>query len=266
MPSLSLHFGLPRLKGRLGEYKKAFDFVEVLCDPAPPTLKHLGRLRREAPEGFHFGLVAGRALSELGSTTPDAALIEATRRAAQALEARWLLLRTPASAGPSARTRTKLARLVEALGGAASALAWEPRGMWTDEELMAVTEELGLTLVRDLAEQDAPPAPIVYTRLLALGRNSRLGSGAIERVTDRLDEAKEAFIVIEGDGAVGVAKRLRASLGQARADDDALDDDALDEADDDEIHETESDGTDDDADDADSDDSDESDDSDDDEA
>jgi len=225
MPSLRLHFGLPRLNGRLPEYQKSFDFLEVPCEPAPPTVKHLARLRREAKAGFQFGLVAGKALTELGSGSPDAALVEATRRAAEALGARWLLLRTPASAGPSARTRTKLARLAEALSGAAEGLAWEPRGMWTDEELVTVASELGLTLVRDLAEQDAPPAAVAYTRLLALGRNTRLGSGAIERVTDRLAEAEEAYIVIEADGARGVAKRLRTSLGEAQADAEALGDD-----------------------------------------
>jgi hypothetical protein len=232
MPSLRLHFGLPRLNGRLPEYQKSFDFLEVPCEPAPPSLKHLARLRREAKAGLEFGLVAGKALSELGTGSPDAALIEATRSASDALGARWLLLRTPASAGPSSRTRTKLARLVEALSGAAQGLAWEPRGMWTDEELVAVASELGLTLVRDLAEQDAPPAQVVYTRLLALGRNSRLGSGAIERVTERLAEAEEAFIVIEADGARGVAKRLRASLGEAQADAAAFDDDDAEEDDD----------------------------------
>jgi hypothetical protein len=231
MPSLRLHFGLPRLNGRLPEYQKSFDFLEVPCEPAPPTPKHLARLRREAKAGFEFGLVAGKTLTELGTGSPDAALIEATRAASDALGARWLLLRTPASAGPSSRTRTKLARLVEALSGAAQGLAWEPRGMWTDEELVAVASDLGLTLVRDLAEQDAPPAEVVYTRLLALGRNTRLGSGAIERVTERLAEAEEAFIVIEADGARGVAKRLRASLGEAQADA-AFDDDDDDEEDD----------------------------------
>lgn len=229
MPSLRLHFGLPRLNGRLPEYQKAFDFLEIPCEPSPPTAKHLARLRREAKEGFEFGLVAGKALTELGTGAPDALLLEGTRRAAEALGARWLLLRTPASAGPSARTRTKLARLVEALSGVATGLAWEPRGMWTDAELVSVASELGLTLVRDLAEQDAPPVEVVYTRLLALGRNTRLGSGAIERVTERLAEAREAYVVIEGDGARGVAKRLRASLGEAQADAEAFGDDDADE-------------------------------------
>jgi uncharacterized protein YecE (DUF72 family) len=254
MSALRLHFGLPRLKGHLPAYAKTFDLLEVPCEPAPPTAKHLGRLKREAPEGFQFVVVAGRALSELASSTPDASLVDATRKAAQVLEARFVLLRTPASAGPSARTRARLARLNEMLTGAATAVAWEPRGMWTDEELAEVAEELGVTLVRDLAEQDAPSDPVVYTRLRALGRNTRLGSGAIERVSERLMDAEEAFIVVEGDGAAGVAKRLRASLGQMREDEAALGgDDEEEELDDDDADDEDADGDDADDDDADDD-------------
>jgi hypothetical protein len=218
MPAPRFHFGLPTLQGALQGYVKSFDLLELRCDPAPPTPKHLARLRREAPSEFNFALVAGRALGDLASGSPDAALLEATRRAAEMLAARWLLIRTPASAGPSARTRAKLARLVGELQGAAKALAWEPRGMWTEEEVVDVADELGVTLVRDLAEQEPPPSSVIYTRLLALGRNSRIGSGAIERVTERLEGVEEAFIVIEGEGGAGVAKRLRASLGEATAD------------------------------------------------
>jgi len=225
--ALRLHLGLPRLKGRLPDYAKSFDSVEVPCEPAPPSAKFAAKLRREAPDGFNFTVVASRALGELTTSTPDPGLIEATRRAAETLGARWLLVRTPASAAPSSRTRSRLAQLFESFAGAARGLAWEPRGMWSDDELARLAEELGITVVRDLAEQDAPPGDVVYTRLLALGRNSRLGSGAIERVTDRLVDVEEAFVIVEGERAVGVAKRLRQSLGEAQADGAALDADEL---------------------------------------
>ncbi len=216
MTTPRLHFGLPNLKGGLSGYVKSFDLLELRCDPEPPSAKHLGRLRREAPEGFNFTLVAGRELAELAAAAP-AELVVATRRAAETIGARWLLLRTPASAGPSARTRARLGRLAQELTGAAGGIAWEPRGAWTDEEVVEVAGELDLALVRDLAEQEPPPSPVVYTRLLALGRNSRLGSGAIERVAERLEGVDEAFIVIEGEGGAGVAKRLRQALGESAA-------------------------------------------------
>jgi len=232
MTTPRLHFGLPNLKGGLSGYVKSFDVLELRCDPAPPSAKYLARLRREAPEGFSFVIVAGRALADLAGTAPPD-LVATTRKAAEVVGARWLLLRTPASAGPSARTRARLARLVEELKGAALGIAWEPRGAWTDEELVEVASELGVALVRDLAEQDPPPSPVVYTRLLALGRNSRLGSGALERVAERLEGVDEAFIVIEGEGGAGIAKRLRQTLGEALAA--AADDEELGEEDEDEL-------------------------------
>jgi uncharacterized protein YecE (DUF72 family) len=233
MPPARLHFGLSSLKSGLASYAKHFDLLEVRADPQVPSPKYLARLKREAPAGFLFSLVVGRSLADLSSSSFDPGLVEATQRAAKTLEARWLLIRTPASAGPSERTRAKLARLCDALRGAATGIAWEPRGAWTDEELVEASEKLEVALVRDLAEHDAAPGPVVYTRLLALGRNSRIGSGAIERVTGRLEDATEAFIVIEGDGGAGVVKRLKQSLGQAQADADAEEDSLGGEDDDD---------------------------------
>jgi hypothetical protein len=109
--------------------------------------------------------------------------------------------------------------------GAAPSIAWEPRGVWTDEDAEATASDLGVVLVRDLAEYEPPPGPIVYTRLLALGRNSRIGAGTIERVAERIEGAEEAFVIAEGLGAVGLAKQLR----QVEVDDASDDDDEDDE-------------------------------------
>src|SRR5688572_29750283 len=148
MPSRRIHVGQAGLIGGLARYAKAFDFLEVRCDPAVPSLKHLRRLKQEAPDGFQFSLVAGRSLAELSAPEPDPKIVAATREAATALGARWLLLRTPASATPSSRTRSRLKKLVADLSGAAQGVAWEPRGIWSDDELTTAAEELGVTLVR----------------------------------------------------------------------------------------------------------------------
>jgi uncharacterized protein YecE (DUF72 family) len=224
MTTRRVHVGQASLQGGLQRYAKAFDLLEVKCDPAPPSARHLKRLRSEAPEGFVFSLVAGRALSDLAQSEPDAKVVSATHDAAQALGARFVVVRTPATVQPSARSRARLERLVKALEGAAEGIAWEPRGIWSDEEMVAVAEELDLTLVRDLAEHEPPPGDIVYTRLLGLGRNTRIGSGAIERVAERLEDATLGFVIVEGQGGVAVAKALRGSAVE-------LDDDDADEED-----------------------------------
>jgi uncharacterized protein YecE (DUF72 family) len=224
-----VHIGQASLQGHLERYAKTFDFVEVKSDPALPAPKALKRLAQQAPEGFVFSLVLPKKLAELAETPVPAAL-EAVRAAADMLGARFVLVRTPAAFVPNARSRARLARLVEGLRGK-SAIAWEPRGIWTDEEIASCAAELELVAVRDLAEQDPVPGPIVYTRLLALGRNMRVGSGAIERVSERLEGVEEAFVIVEGQGAAGVVRRLRGDLAPAAAEsedfegDDELEDD-----------------------------------------
>jgi uncharacterized protein YecE (DUF72 family) len=197
------------LTGKLERYARVFDFLEVRAAPALPSPSRLRRLRGEAPEGFSFSLVVPPKLAELAASDPYPGLVEATRAAASALAARFALIRTPASVAPSSRSRARLARLAEALGGAAAGIAWEPRGVWTDEDAERAASELGVVLVRDLAEYEPPAGPVVYTRLLALGRNARIGAGIIERVADRIEGADEAFVIAEGRGAVGLAKQLR---------------------------------------------------------
>ena len=208
MSGLKVHVGKAALVGHIERYAQKFDFLEVRAEPSLAE-KRLRRLREGAPEHFTFSVVAPRELCLLDRSAPDRALVDAARSASEALSARFLLLRTPATVAPSQRTKTRLAALVDAVRGAAKDVAWEPRGIWTEDESEAFAEELGVALVRDLAEQDPPGTAVVYTRLLALGRNTRLGSGALERVAERLEGAEEAFVIVEGEGAVGVARRLR---------------------------------------------------------
>jgi uncharacterized protein YecE (DUF72 family) len=231
-----VHVGQAALKGHFERYAKTFDFLEVKSDPTPPSPKYLKRLSQQAPEGFAFSLVLPKKLAELSATPAPAALAE-VRSAAGALGARFVLVRTPATFAPSARSRARLQALVEGLRGSSAALAWEPRGIWTDEEIADFAAELDVLAVRDLAEQDPAPGSLVYTRLLALGRNAKVGSGAIERVSERLEDREEAFVIVEGQGALAVARRLRpadAVEGEQASDFDDDDEAGYDDEDEDE--------------------------------
>jgi uncharacterized protein YecE (DUF72 family) len=232
MSNARVHVGQAALGGKLERYARVFDFLEVRAAPMLPSPSRLRRLRGDAPEGFCFSLVVPPKLAELRDAEPDAELVATTRAAATALGARFILARTPASVAPSGRARARLARLVEGLRDAATAIAWEPRGVWTDEDAEATANELGVVLVRDLAEHEPPAGPVVYTRLLALGRNARIGAGIIERVAERIEGAREAFVIAEGRGAVALAKQLRriaSDEGLDEADDDEDDDGEFDE-------------------------------------
>jgi hypothetical protein len=107
--------------------------------------------------------------------------------------------------------------------------------VWTDEDAESAASGLGVVLVRDLAEYEPPGGSVVYTRLLALGRNARIGAGIIERVSERLEGVEEAFVIAEGRGAVGLAKQLRnVEISEIPDDDEGDDDEFEDEFDEDE--------------------------------
>src|SRR6185312_10346056 len=93
-------------------------------------------------------------------------------------------------------------------------IAWEPRGVWSDEQALAAAEELDLHLIRDLArEERLDDAPVVYTRLRALGEGARIGAAAAERVAARLEDADEAYVVADGAGAGRLRTVLREAFG-----------------------------------------------------
>ena len=137
---------------------------------------------------------------------------------------------------PSARTRRRLVELASRLPSGRS-LAWEPRGLWQDEESESTAREMGAALVRDVSREPAPEGATLYTRLRALGR-SGVSVDAIARTAEAALGASLACVVIEGDGAAAAAKRLRQMIVEAAqfasdeeddADDDLEDDDDLDE-------------------------------------
>jgi uncharacterized protein YecE (DUF72 family) len=211
MPS-ELHIGSSTLIGALERYAERLDLLEVPSEPRflPPP-KRLRKMRESVPDGFHFSVVLPSALSALPSSGSEALLAPALE-AARTLEASWVLLRTLPAVTPSERSRKRLRELVAAMAGGPR-IAWEPRGVWTPEDAEAFAGEVGVALVRDLGQADAPDSPVVYTRLRALGQQSRITQGAIERIAERLEDAEEAYVVVEGRGAPGVARRLRAELG-----------------------------------------------------
>jgi uncharacterized protein YecE (DUF72 family) len=247
--AFKLTVGSTALIGALERYAQQLDLLEVSAEPRGlPPLRKLRHWRESVPPAFQFTVVLPRDVAALTATSNLDALLEPALAASKALGDGWLLLRTPPSVAPSERSRRRLTALVEKLKPSGARLAWEMRGVWTPEDAEAFASELGIVLVRDLAQFDAPAGPVVYTRVLAIGPQSRIGQGAIERVAERLDEAgaEEAVVVVEGRGAPGVARRLRAELGldeRAPAEGDEADEEGLDE-DDEEDAEDDEDGED----------------------
>jgi hypothetical protein len=109
-------------------------------------------------------------------------------------------------------------------------IAWDPRGLWSDEDALRTAEQLGVHLVRDLAREDRMDEnPIVYTRLRGLGEGARIGAAAAERLAERLSDASDSYVVVEGAGAGRVRQVLRDMAGMPRGDGEEQPEDASDE-------------------------------------
>lgn len=210
---MQLFVGISRLQGPIERYAERFDMVEVNTDLSLPRPPRLAAWRAAVPESFVFSLVVPRQVAALESG-PEDEPFHRLQSIAEALGAGWLLLITPSGVSPTPRTRERFGRLVDAIRRPGRRIAWEPRGPWSAEQAESAARELGVHLVVDLARADVrrPPGDVVYTRLRALGRGARLGAPEVERVAEALDEASEAFVIVEGAGPGRVRQALRDHL------------------------------------------------------
>lgn len=211
----SLFVGTASLRGDISRYAKRFNLLEVSAEPGRHP-KHAGllQLRRAVSDDFVFSVVLPPALASLEAGERSEDLIEAARAVADALRAGWWVLRTPPSVTPSARSARALGALVSKLASGDRRIAWEPRGVWRDEEALPTATSLGVDLVRDLFREDRlSDAPVVYTRVRALGEGARVGAAGAERIAERLEGVTSAYVVIEGAGAARAVQVLRETLG-----------------------------------------------------
>ena len=202
--------GLPTLQGDLAKYASRFDMVELRpVDVALPKPGTLRKWRKAVPPSFVFSVVLPRVVGEL---TPGPALDEAvtiTLEVAAALEARCVLLQTPATVRPTAANKKRLAAVFERIPHEGTVRCWEPSGLWEREEVLATARAVGVLPVFDAAREQPGGGPILYTRLRALGKSTALGAAALERVAERLRRRREAFVIVEGPGE---ASRIRQAL------------------------------------------------------
>src|SRR6185503_16527661 len=106
--------GLPALQGDLEKYQSRFDMVELRpIDTSVPRVQTLRKWRKSVSPGFVFSVVLPRVVGELA---PGAALdqaLAASLEIAAAIEARCVVLKTPASVRPTATNRRRLAAVFD---------------------------------------------------------------------------------------------------------------------------------------------------------
>jgi uncharacterized protein YecE (DUF72 family) len=227
---MQLHVGQSTLRGDIARYARRFDLVELRAEPGKlPRPKQLREWTKRVPERFVFSVVLPRIVGTLDLQPGFDDALQHALASAEALGAKWLILQTPHGVMPSTRTRRRLSDLMQRLPRETLRIGWEPRGVWQDDETEQLASELGMFVVRDLSRQPPAPANAAYCRLLALGEGLRVRAGAVERVFENLTDFEDAYVVIEGEGAVRAVQLLRelsgAEILDAGEDSDAGDDD-----------------------------------------
>jgi hypothetical protein len=134
--------------------------------------------------------------------------------AADAVDARWIVLPTGADVTTGQRDRDLLRAFFEKLRkNDRRRFAWAPSGIW--EPVLAAKEAavLGVTPVIDPLEARFTTAR-AYGRVRGIGARTRLSEGMMLELVDRMrdPDLDEVYVVIDSSRAVEDALRLRQIL------------------------------------------------------
>jgi uncharacterized protein YecE (DUF72 family) len=207
------HIGAKDLRGGIEAYAKRFDLLEVVFpeagDKRAPTAATMRKWRKSVPPHFDFCVVAGPNVAKLKASAALDAELAAAEAAIDALQARCLLLKTPADVTPGNVWRDRMARLLDRIRRDATRVIWEPRGVWDLGDAAIAARKWDVVLAVDASRDPVPTGPVAYARLRALGETRSYGTSALERVVRAIGQRRDAYIVLETDKALAEAKALR---------------------------------------------------------
>jgi uncharacterized protein YecE (DUF72 family) len=208
------HIGAKDLRGSsIDAYAKRFDFLEVVMleagDKRAVTPATMRKWRKAVPPHFDFCVVVGPNVAKLKASAALDEELTAAIAAVDTLQARCLLLRTPADVTPGNVWRDRMGRLLDRVQRDATRVIWEPRGVWEVGDAALAAKKWGIVLAVDAARDPVPAGPVAYTRLRALGETRSYGASALERVVVAIGARRDAYVVLETDKALTEAKGLR---------------------------------------------------------
>jgi uncharacterized protein YecE (DUF72 family) len=220
-----LHIGalIDRAPGR--KYIAALRFAEIALRAPVPRPNTLASIRKSLPADFVLALRAPRSavISARGPLRLDDELSAAVTwmdEAATALQARAVLIHTPAELTPGARSKELLRAYAEKLPRVPERhYVWAAQGAWEPEEMQALCAELGWVRAFDPLETASSPGDVVYATLRALGHRAGFSFSALEDAVTRTMEhgPSEAFISVDADKSFDVARRIKGIVSQALA-------------------------------------------------
>jgi len=220
-----LHVGalLDRTPGR--KYTAALRFAELSLRAPLPRPGTLASARAALGEDFVLALRAPRnaVSSSRGALRNDPELEAGLKwliAAADALQARAVIIHTPSDLTPGARSRDLLREYFARLPRVAGRhYVWAAQGAWEPEEAHAVCKELGITRAFDPLETLSSPGPVAYATLRALGHRSGFSYAALADALSRTlaHHPEEAFISVDSERGFDVARRLATLSAEAHA-------------------------------------------------
>ena len=198
--------GLATLTGDIKKVVDRFDLVEVRLSagswPKDATLK---RWRKTAPPAFVFSVVLPPAVATLATDAEATEALADALHVAAILEARCILLQTPADVRPTTANKKRIAALFKNVPSEGTVRCWEPAGVWEAEDTVATARAAHVLPVLDAAQESLPPGPLAYTRLRALGK-AAASARTIERLSAALRDRREAFVVVEDPKEAAVVR------------------------------------------------------------
>jgi len=211
-----VHIGLNRWNGKLANYAKRYSLLELDGDELPPS-NALRKWRRHVPKDFVFAVRLPSAVATLATGGARDEALRRARGAAFTLDAKLLVLATPAGVRPTRENVERLVALASVLREDGRAVAWEPSGIWSPEEVRRVVATTGWLPVVDGTEHEIPSGERVYTRLRAIGKATRLGPQRLQRLAAQLAEREEAYVLADAPLGPKLLATLEAALDRATA-------------------------------------------------
>lgn len=166
-----------------------------------------------------------------------------------------LVFRTPLSLRPGSAALDRWLKLcVDRLQKMATAIVWEPTGIWEREAAVHAVRELeNVLVVADPLHDDVSGESHVYARMRGMGVDSRYHAGKLEDLLSAIEHCDEAWVVFETPSGFKEATGLLALHKNAgvpafssedetdadEQDEDELDEDELDEDEDEDFEDEE---------------------------
>lgn len=211
-----LHVGLHALPGDIKKYQADLDLVELHpIDSSLPATAGLRRWRKATAPTFVFSIVLPRVVGELGTGKPFDDALTKSLEVSTVLEARCIVLQTPAEIRPTSANRKRIAALFARIPPEGTLRFWEPYGMWEREDIIETARSAGVLPVFDAARDEPANGQVLYTRLRSLGTQTTPSAAALERVAKRVHGRREVFVVLESSR--GAALRVKSGLVAALA-------------------------------------------------